>query len=227
MTRKATPELFVAEYLRDLNATQAYIRAGYSERGARQCASRMMARADVQALVATGMNELRKQANLRISYAEVSAERVITEFAAIAFADIGDIADFGTKEVAIGFDADGHRLPPDQISDAVMVRYAEEPYVAIKDLKTLPKHVRAAIAEVSVGKYGLKIKLHDKPQALLQLGRHLNLFADDNEAAAAKLNALFVDRPPPESREEWLARKRRELADAVEGVARVVEDKAA
>ena len=34
---------FVAEYLRDGNATQAYIRAGYSARGAQSCASRLLA----------------------------------------------------------------------------------------------------------------------------------------------------------------------------------------
>lgn len=40
-------ELFAREYLKDLNATQAAIRAGYSESGARNQAHRMMTNDDI------------------------------------------------------------------------------------------------------------------------------------------------------------------------------------
>lgn len=42
---------FVREYLIDLNATQAAIRCGYSERTARQQGSRLLSNADIQAAV--------------------------------------------------------------------------------------------------------------------------------------------------------------------------------
>lgn len=45
-------ELFAREYLKDLNATQAAIRAGYSEKTANEQASRLLANVNVQTLVA-------------------------------------------------------------------------------------------------------------------------------------------------------------------------------
>ena len=47
-------ERFVAEYLVDLNATQAAIRAGYSEATAKQIGSRLLTHVDVAAAVASG-----------------------------------------------------------------------------------------------------------------------------------------------------------------------------
>ncbi|WP_248623173.1 terminase small subunit [Citrobacter koseri] len=45
-------ELFAREYLKDLNATQAAIRAGYSEKTANEQASRLLANVNVQNFVA-------------------------------------------------------------------------------------------------------------------------------------------------------------------------------
>ena len=45
----AKQQAFIQEYLLDLNATQAAIRAGYSEKTAKQQASRLLTNVDVQA----------------------------------------------------------------------------------------------------------------------------------------------------------------------------------
>ena len=45
---------FVAEYLKDLNATQAAIRAGYSPKTANRQGSRLLSNADIQAAIAKG-----------------------------------------------------------------------------------------------------------------------------------------------------------------------------
>jgi phage terminase small subunit len=45
---------FVREYLKDLDPVSAYIRAGYSERGAAQSASRLLMNAEIKAAVAKG-----------------------------------------------------------------------------------------------------------------------------------------------------------------------------
>ena len=45
-------EQFVAEYLVDLNATQASIRAGYSEKTARQQGARLLSNVYIQAAIA-------------------------------------------------------------------------------------------------------------------------------------------------------------------------------
>ena len=45
-------ERFVAEYVKDLNATQAYIRAGYSKGGAAQAAEKLLRNTEIQAAIA-------------------------------------------------------------------------------------------------------------------------------------------------------------------------------
>ena len=69
MSRQSTfdnrRQRFVAEYLLDLNATQAAIRAGYSPHTARQQGSRLLTDVDVPRAIAQGQRELaeRTQAN--------------------------------------------------------------------------------------------------------------------------------------------------------------------
>ncbi|MBM3621281.1 MAG: terminase small subunit [Alphaproteobacteria bacterium] len=76
-------ERFVLEFLKDGNATQAYIRAGYSPRGAQPSASRLLRQPHIEAAVVTGQR--------RVAQAlEVGVERVGREYARIAFANIDD-----------------------------------------------------------------------------------------------------------------------------------------
>lgn len=63
---------FVREYLRDQNATQAAIRAGYSRRSARQQGARLMANAAIRAAVE------RRSAKVAAS-AELSREKVLRD----------------------------------------------------------------------------------------------------------------------------------------------------
>lgn len=71
---------FVAEYLVDLNATQAAIRCGYSPKTAKQQGSRLLTIADVAAAVAEGQERILKQA-------DITAERTILELGRLAFSD--------------------------------------------------------------------------------------------------------------------------------------------
>lgn len=77
---------FVDEYLIDLNATQAAIRAGYSAKTADQQGSRMLANVKVKQAVAE------KQAQ-RSKRTGVNQDRVVLELAKVAFAKITDIVD--------------------------------------------------------------------------------------------------------------------------------------
>ena len=61
---------FVAEYLIDLNATQAYIRAGYSANGAGQGAERLLKNVEVCAAVAEGQGK-------KADKLEITAEKVL------------------------------------------------------------------------------------------------------------------------------------------------------
>jgi phage terminase small subunit len=75
---------FVDEYLTDLNATQAAIRAGYKVTTAPEQAARLLAKSRVQDAVAVGQAK-------RAGRLEVTQDRVIAELAKLAFADTRDL----------------------------------------------------------------------------------------------------------------------------------------
>ena len=71
-------ERFVQEYLIDLNATQAAIRAGYSPRSAQQISDELLSKPVIRAHVDELMAERSKRTG-------VNADRIIRELARIAF----------------------------------------------------------------------------------------------------------------------------------------------
>lgn len=77
---------FVDEYLIDLNATQAAIRAGYSVKTADQQGSRMLTIVKVQQAISEAMAERSKRIG-------VNQDRIVVELAKIAFVNITDIID--------------------------------------------------------------------------------------------------------------------------------------
>jgi phage terminase small subunit len=88
---------FINEYLIDLNATQAAIRAGYSPKTANEQASRMLANVNISDIVDKAMAERAKRTG-------ISAERVLEELAKIGFANITDVAnldDASTRDAAV------------------------------------------------------------------------------------------------------------------------------
>lgn len=79
-------ELFVREYLKDLNATQAAIRAGYSENSANVEGSRLLTNANIQQAVA----ELKAERNKEL---KVDAKYVLNRLLDIDQLDVLDILD--------------------------------------------------------------------------------------------------------------------------------------
>lgn len=77
---------FVDEYLIDLNATQAAIRAGYSAKTADVQGSRMLRNVKVQQAISEAMAERSKRTG-------VNQDRVVLELAKIAFVKMTDIVD--------------------------------------------------------------------------------------------------------------------------------------
>lgn len=57
---------FVQEYLQDHNGTQAAIRAGYSEKTAKQQGSRLLTEARIQAAVRAGQKKVAKKAEVTV-----------------------------------------------------------------------------------------------------------------------------------------------------------------
>lgn len=83
---------FADEYLIDLNATQAAIRAGYSARSADVQGARLLANARVRAYIDARMAELSKRTG-------VNQERIIRELARIAFLDPTEVVNMDTAEL--------------------------------------------------------------------------------------------------------------------------------
>jgi phage terminase small subunit len=75
-------ENFVREFLIDLNGAKAAQRAGYSARGARVTASRLLSKASV-------ITALQQQRETHARRLEVTTECVLDELAICAFSDIG------------------------------------------------------------------------------------------------------------------------------------------
>lgn len=76
---------FCEEYLIDLNATQAAIRAGYKEKTAYAQGQRLLKKVEAQEYLQKLMDE-------RSQRTEITADRVLQELAAIAFSDRTAIA---------------------------------------------------------------------------------------------------------------------------------------
>lgn len=83
---------FADEYLIDLNATQAAIRAGYSPRSAAEQASRLLKNAKVRAYIDERMAELSRRTG-------VNQERILRELARIAFVNAPDLINMADATV--------------------------------------------------------------------------------------------------------------------------------
>lgn len=88
MARKLTDKQkkFVEEYLIDLNATQACIRAGYSPNRASEQAYQLLQKTTVQESIAESMAERSRRTG-------INQDRIVQELARIAFVKITDVVD--------------------------------------------------------------------------------------------------------------------------------------
>lgn len=86
---------FVEEYLIDLNATQAAIRAGYSVKTAAVIGAENLIKPNIS-------NEISKAMAERSKRTGVTADRVIEELAKIGFINISDVVDLKTGKVLSG-----------------------------------------------------------------------------------------------------------------------------
>ena len=180
---KTKQAAFVAEYVVDFNGAQAAIRAGYSANGAGSAAARLMRRPEVKAALDRALEE-------RTHRTLVTGDRVVREYARIAFADIRKFSEWGPTGVTL------------------------RPHTALSDDDA------AAIAEVSRlnSKSGARLKLHDKRPALDALGRHVGIFTGRDRPLAKDLRTAAQDRARAALREriEKLVKEREREAEEAE-----------
>jgi len=94
--RELTPkqQLFVQEYLVDLNATQAAIRAGYSAKNAGKIGPELLGKTRIADAVARALA-------VRSRRTGINADRILEELALVALSDIGDFVEFGPGGIVI------------------------------------------------------------------------------------------------------------------------------
>jgi len=96
MALPAKQHRFVEEYLVDLNGAAAYVRAGYSAKGANAGAARLLANVSIQPAIQAAYQA-------RSERTRIQADDVVHELANIAFSRMSAFADWGP---------DGVRLKP-------------------------------------------------------------------------------------------------------------------
>ena len=152
---------FVEEYMIDLNATQAAIRAGYSEKGAEVQGHRLLRNAKVAAAVADAKAS-------RSERTEITADMVLRELALLGFANMQDyvrVTSSGEPYVDL---SDMTREQAAAISETLVEDYVEG---RGEDARQVRK---------------VRIKFHDKKGALVEIGRHLGMFEKDKASVEIK-----------------------------------------
>lgn len=158
---------FVDEYLIDLNATQAAIRAGYSEKTARSQGQRLLTDDDIAAAIQRAQDE-------RAERTGIDAERVLQELGRIGFSDIRAL-----------FTPAGNLLPPEDWPDSIAA--------AVSSVEVVTRGLNGESHEETDGQphggalkrnrgtaveYVHKIKLWDKNSALEKIAKHLGMFTE-------------------------------------------------
>lgn len=150
MTKPLPPKRrrFVEEYLIDLNATQAAIRAGYSVKTAGSTGDEILKKPEIQAAIQAAMKA-------RSERTEITADRVLLELSRIAFFDIRKI-----------FNTDGTLKKPGEFDDeaAAAVSGIDVAELGGQDGQTVPMFIK-------------KVKVSDKVAALTNAMKHLGMFA--------------------------------------------------
>lgn len=152
----AKQQAFVNEYIVDLNATQAAIRAGYSEDTAGAIGSENLQKPDVAEAIQVALD-------LRAERTRITADRVLVEVAKLGFSNIKDIFTEGGQLKNLS-------AIPDDLAAAI---------------QSVEVVTRKAGGEANEVEYVHKIRMADKKASLELLGKHLKLFADRTEVTGA------------------------------------------
>lgn len=157
--------LFCLYYIKNFNATQAAIKAGYSPERAHVTGSELVRNSKVAAEIRRLKGRVQKEIFIDVM-------DVLNKYIKIAFSDITDFVTFGQKEVQVMgpfgplYQGKGENKKP--VTKIVN-------YVDLKDSSQIDGTI---ITEVSQGRDGVKIKLADKMAALEKLDKYFDLFPD-------------------------------------------------
>lgn len=172
---------FCDEYLIDLNATQAAIRAGYSDKTATEQGARLLTNVKVQEYIQERKAD-------RVERTEITQDMVLRELAAIAFAKATDYAKVIERQAILTTES-GARIPMvDEDGNPIMFRD-----VQIELTENLTELQMRALAGIKHGKNGIEVLMCNKEKALEMLGRHLGMFKDKVEISGMEQEKSKLD----------------------------------
>jgi len=192
---------FINEYLIDLNATQAAIRAGYSEKTAGQIGHELLKKPEITEALAESRKKLAERA-------EISQDLVLKRWLEIANANPNDLIQFrrvccrncfgvnhehqwideaeyerAVRNASINdmpepSDDGGYGFDPTIRPHPKCPKCHGEGYgeVHANDTRFLTGGALALYAGVKQTKEGFEIKMHDQAKALENIARHLGMF---------------------------------------------------
>ena len=209
---------FVEEYMVDLNATQAAIRAGYSLETAEQIGYQLLQKTSV--LKAISQARQAQQARTAIT-----ADKVLMEIANVALADARELVEVKTgccrccygeghkyQRTLLEMNTDRERWldkgkDPAEFDEQggigfnpLLLPNAECPNcggdgqarTVLKDTRKLSPAAVALYAGAKQTKEGIEIKMHSKMDALEKLAKHVGLYEKDNQQKADPLASLLT-----------------------------------
>lgn len=192
----AQHERFAIEYQKDLNGTQAYLRAydGVGVASAATIAWRLLRNVEVAARV----QHLHRQAMQSL---DVEAKEVLQGMVRVAHFDIRK-----------AFTPKGTLLPIHELPDEVAFAIAGLKVVETT-VEKIEKDGDGEPVVVSVPIYTKEIKFNDRIAALGQLGKHFKLFTEKVELAGPNGGAIPVQSQESPEQKAALAAVRKRLAE--------------
>jgi len=167
---------FCEEYLKDFNATAAYLRAGYkcTPEAARRSASKLLTNSDIQAYLSKLRDRIAR-------HSEVTLERTVEELGRVAFSNIEDALTFTADGVAF---RDSEQLPESVTAAIASIAMTEN------------------ITEAGTNRRQ-SLKMHNKVAALTLLADFFGIRDDFNKARATLKRYGLALLQDPESRLGW------------------------
>lgn len=159
---------FVAEYVKDLNATQAAIRAGYAPNSAGRHADRLVKNGEIAEAIRDAQAEL--LARLR-----VDAEWLLRRLVELAEADIAEL-----------FDASGRLLPIQAIPSSARRLIAAVESIENSDFVASP-------GSRPMGNTTRKVRLVDRLRVLEMIGKHISVAAFSERIETVTSTSLADD----------------------------------
>jgi len=166
--------VFVAEYLKDFNATQAAIRSGYSAKTAYSSGQRLLKDVEIDEAIKAGIAER-----------SMGSDEVLLRLAEHGRADIGDFLDIES----MGFQIDLAKAK--ELGKTHLIRKIKQ------KVTTIVTKLGDEIETIQTD-----IELVDQQAALALLGKYHNLFVDKQEVTGAnggpqQVEIIYTNTPYP------------------------------